>query len=81
MDRPQHELRIQTICLMILAGVAIGGGLYWMRAPRIPFVIALFVAVGLKPLIGFSPKAMHTGKTKAKPARVPVLSLRCRVLI
>ena len=43
--------RIQNTCLMILAAVAVGFVLYWFRAVLIPFMLAVFVAYGLAPVI------------------------------
>lgn len=42
---------IQNVCLMILAAVAIGFVLVWFRAVLVPFVLAVFVAYGLAPVI------------------------------
>ena len=60
----QH--RIQNICLMILAGVAIGFVLFWFRAVLIPFVLAVFVAYGLSPLI----ELQHTRLRIPRPLAV-----------
>lgn len=51
MDTPKHEQRIQTVCLLILTAVAVAGAFYWMRDVLIPFVLALFLAFALSPLI------------------------------
>ena len=42
---------IQSVCLMILAAVAVGFVLVWFRSVLIPFVLAVFFAYGLGPLI------------------------------
>jgi AI-2 transport protein TqsA len=42
---------IQNVCLMILASVAVGFVLFWFRAVLIPFVLAVFFAYGLAPVI------------------------------
>lgn len=42
---------IQNACLMILAAVAVGFVLFWFRSVLIPFVLALFFAYGLGPVI------------------------------
>jgi AI-2 transport protein TqsA len=44
-------LRTQNLCLMILAAVAVGFVLFWFRSVLIPFVLAVFVAYGISPLI------------------------------
>ncbi|MCP3986459.1 MAG: AI-2E family transporter [bacterium] len=41
------EIRVQSVCLVILATVASAGALYWLRPVMIPFVLALFIALGL----------------------------------
>jgi AI-2 transport protein TqsA len=51
MNPAERELRIQTVCLLILAAVAIAVALYWLRSVMIPFVLAVFIAIGLAPLI------------------------------
>jgi AI-2 transport protein TqsA len=51
MDQAQREQRIQTVCLLILAAVAIAVVLLWLRSVMIPFVLAVFIAFGLSPLI------------------------------
>jgi len=45
--------RVQNVCLFILAAVAVGFVLVWFRAVLVPFVLAVFVAYGLGPLIEF----------------------------
>jgi AI-2 transport protein TqsA len=45
------QRRIQNVCLMILATVAVGFVLVWFRAVLVPFVLAVFVAYGLGPVI------------------------------
>jgi AI-2 transport protein TqsA len=45
------QSRIQNVCLMILAAVAVGFVLFWFRAVLIPFVLAVFVAYGMGPVI------------------------------
>ena len=45
------DRRIQTVCLMILTAVAVGGALYWLRPVLIPFVLAVFLSYCLTPVI------------------------------
>ena len=47
----ERELRIQTLCLLILTAVAVAVALYWLRSVMIPFVLAAFIAIGLAPVI------------------------------
>ena len=51
MDPVQREQRMQTVCLFILSTVAIATALLWLRPVMIPFVLAIFMAFGLTPLI------------------------------
>jgi AI-2 transport protein TqsA len=51
MQLKHFEQRAQTVCLLILALVAMGFALNWLRPVMIPFVLALFFVVGLTPLI------------------------------
>jgi AI-2 transport protein TqsA len=51
MEPEQRERRIQTVCLLILSTVAIATALFWLRPVMIPFVLAVFFAIGLTPLI------------------------------
>ena len=49
----RYDRVIQTICLLILAGIALALALYWLRPVMIPFVLALFVAFTLSPVVDF----------------------------
>lgn len=45
------ELRVQTLCLSILATVAVTLALYWLRPVMIPFIVAAFLAFAIIPLV------------------------------
>lgn len=47
------DLHVQTVCMLILAFVATGVALFELRPVLVPFVLALFFAACLKPLIEF----------------------------
>ena len=47
------ELRLQTTALLILSGLALAFALYWLAPVMIPFVVALFITIGLRPLVDF----------------------------
>jgi predicted PurR-regulated permease PerM len=51
--KEQRETRIQTVCLLIISAVTIGVALFLLRAVMIPFVLAIFSALALSPLIAF----------------------------
>jgi AI-2 transport protein TqsA len=43
----------QTACLVILATVAVGFSLAFLKSVLLPFVIALFIVIGLQPILEF----------------------------
>ncbi len=45
------QARTQTAALAILAAVALGAALYWLRSVLVPFVLAIFIAYALAPLV------------------------------
>jgi AI-2 transport protein TqsA len=47
----QADRRIQTICLLVLTGVAAGVALYYLRAVLVPFILAFFIAFILSPVM------------------------------
>jgi hypothetical protein len=49
----ERETRIQTVCLLIISAVAIGAALFLLREVMIPFVLAIFSALALSPLMAF----------------------------
>ncbi len=51
MDEVAQQRRIQNVCLLVLAGVAVGFVLFWFRSVMVPFVLAVFFAYGLSPVV------------------------------
>ena len=51
MNATQSEQRVQTVCLLLLTAAVTAASLYWLRPVMIPFVMALFAALSLSPLI------------------------------
>jgi AI-2 transport protein TqsA len=51
MTATDRDLRIQTISQLVLATIATAAALYWLGPVLIPFLLALFLAMGLAPLI------------------------------
>ncbi|NNL66079.1 MAG: AI-2E family transporter [Myxococcales bacterium] len=41
------EDRVRTACLVIIATILVGAALYWLRPVMVPFVMALFITLGL----------------------------------
>jgi NAD(P) transhydrogenase subunit alpha len=58
-------LRIQNLCLMILAAVAVGFVLFWFRSVLIPFVLAVFVGFEVVTKV---PPTLHTPLMSASNA-------------
>ncbi len=51
LNASRQELRIQTICLLILSAIGIAFSLYFLKPVLIPFVLAMFLAIGLTPVV------------------------------
>lgn len=45
------ERRLQTVSLLVVAAVAVGGALYWLRPVLIPLGLAAFVYLTLTPMV------------------------------
>lgn len=45
--------KTQTTCLLILTTIAVGVSLYFLRSVLLPFVIALFIVIGCRPILEF----------------------------
>jgi len=50
-DSPSTERRIQTVCLLLLTVIAVGATLQALRDVMIPFMLALFLALALSPVV------------------------------
>jgi len=50
-DTAQDNSRIQTVCLLLIAAVAVGAAMNWLQAVLIPFVLAMFLAIALGTLV------------------------------
>ncbi len=59
MDRAETDRRIQTVCLLLLSAVAAGSALYWLRPVMVPFVLALFIALGISPLVDLQARRLR----------------------
>jgi AI-2 transport protein TqsA len=42
------ETRVQTVSLVVIATILTGGALYWLRPVMVPFVLAMFISLGLR---------------------------------
>ncbi|MCR9115999.1 MAG: AI-2E family transporter [bacterium] len=45
--------RTQTICLVLLSTIAVGFSLYFLKSVLLPFVIAVFIVIGCRPVVAF----------------------------
>jgi AI-2 transport protein TqsA len=53
------EERIRTVCLLLIATVVVGAALYWLRPVMIPFVLAVFLAMAISPVVDFQVDRMR----------------------
>ena len=60
MDSTELERRTQTICLFILTAIATAAALYWLAPIMIPFVLAIFFAFGLTPLVDLQVRVLKS---------------------
>ncbi|MDK2971790.1 MAG: transport protein TqsA [Candidatus Sumerlaeota bacterium] len=51
MDQEHAELRLQTVCLLILTTLTVAAALRWLRPIMIPFVLAILISYTLMPLV------------------------------
>ena len=49
----------QTVCLVILATIAVAASLEYLESVLLPFVIALFVVIGCRPILEFVEKRLR----------------------
>ncbi len=59
MNESPREFRLQTICLLILSGIGIAVALYFLKPVLIPFVLAMFLAIGLAPVVDVQVRRLH----------------------
>lgn len=65
MTDSSRDAQIQTACLLFLSAVAGGFVLFWLRGVMIPFVLALFFALGLAPLIDLGVRYLRVPRAVA----------------
>jgi AI-2 transport protein TqsA len=51
--------KTQTICLVILATIAVSFSLYYLQSVLLPFVIAVFIVIGCRPILEFVEKRLQ----------------------
>lgn len=77
MDSHNSRSQVQTVCLVILAVVAAAFSLHWLRPVLIPFVLAVFLAVAMSPLVRLFGDKLRLPR---KPAVVITLVLGAAIL-
>lgn len=59
------EHRVQTSCLLILTAIGVAAALHWLRPVMIPFVLAVFISLGLQPLIALQMRRLRLPRSLA----------------
>lgn len=72
--------RTQTIGILILATIAVATVLYWLRAVMIPFVLAIFVAVTVRPVIQLLTERLRIPRVLAVLVVVVIVGFGLNVL-
>ena len=68
----QNHQRVQTLSLVVLAAVAIGGALVWLGSVLVPFVLAFFLSVALRPVVRLLARRLKVPIPIAFPRRLKV---------
>ncbi|MDE0937179.1 MAG: AI-2E family transporter [Mariniblastus sp.] len=58
-------LRTQNVCLVLLATIAVSFSLFYLKSVLLPFVIALFVVIGCRPILEFIEKQLKLPRSIA----------------
>lgn len=72
-----NDVRIQTVCLIILSAIGIATSLYLLKQVLIPFVLAVFLTYSLTPIIEFMIRFLRIRRSLAI---VVTVFLACLVL-
>ena len=64
-DLAQQQQKIQTLCLLFIAFLAVSVGMLWLRQVMVPFALALFLAAALNPLIDLQIHRLHFKRSLA----------------
>lgn len=65
MDSSQAQQRVQTVCLVMLATIAVATALSWLSPVLIPFVLAVFLSIGLAPVVAALVRHLHVPRSLA----------------
>lgn len=77
MSSRTSEQRLQTTCLLIVSGLAIGWACYLLRAVLVPFVLAIFFTYCLSPVVDLQRRYL---KMPRIPAILITIILGCVIL-
>ncbi|MFT5441348.1 MAG: AI-2 transport protein TqsA [Myxococcota bacterium] len=75
MNLTDREQRIQTICLLVLSTIAVAAALYWLRPILIPFILAVFFALGLAPIAQMQTRVLRIPSGLAVLSTLILLSI------
>ena len=65
MDLDRQAPRITAICATILAAIATGAALYWLRPVLVPFVLAVFLSIVAEPVVDAQIKGLRLPRAVA----------------
>ena len=68
--------KVQTICLIILATIAVAFSLAYLRPVLLPFVIALFIVIGIRPILSYVENRLNLHRAFAT-----VVTFSCGVIL
>ena len=71
-DHVEAEVRVQTVCLVILASVATAFALRWLAPVMIPFVLALFISMGLAMCVDWLVRRLSVPRGLALPVTLVI---------
>jgi AI-2 transport protein TqsA len=69
---PDLETRVQTICLVALASIAVAAALFWLSPVMIPFVLSVMISLGLGAAVDLLVRRLHVPRKLALPATLVV---------
>lgn len=80
MTRLERDSQIRTTAMVILTFIAVAGALYYLREVLLPFVLALFIASGLVPILNAMQKWLDSSRAFAVFATF-ILSIAATALL
>jgi AI-2 transport protein TqsA len=64
-SKANYQQRVQTVCLVILSMVAVAMSLYWLAPVLVPFVLAIFIALGMSLTVDLQMRYLHVPRLAA----------------